>query len=162
MPIIDRSTPEGFARRTRKNLEFIKASGNPRAHIVTQITLSMLGIVVFPWERHGLVETDWITIAETEERGWPQWKITLGEATTITVFHLLEHLRNAIAHGLWSFDSDDRDPSKVLIKARDAISHDAPISWKASIRADDLDRFLICLLDYFREYLKWGTVFEDA
>jgi hypothetical protein len=44
-----------FCRRTRRNLEFIENApqNDPTApvHAVTQLALSLLGIVVFPYER---------------------------------------------------------------------------------------------------------------
>jgi hypothetical protein len=47
-----RNESEGFAQRTRENLEFIthaKQQGS-HVHVVTQLVNSMLGLVIFPWE----------------------------------------------------------------------------------------------------------------
>ena len=47
-----RNNPSGFAERTRKNLELIERAYSVGAdvHVVTQLMLSLLGIIVFPWE----------------------------------------------------------------------------------------------------------------
>jgi hypothetical protein len=52
-PINTRNEALEFARRTRRNLEFIemaKETGE-HVHVVTQLTISLLGLVVFPKER---------------------------------------------------------------------------------------------------------------
>jgi hypothetical protein len=49
---IDRNTISGFARRVRKNLDFMISARAADAdiHIVTHLTCSLLGLVVFPYE----------------------------------------------------------------------------------------------------------------
>ena len=49
---IKRNDTFEFARYTRSNLKCIesaKARGNHEAHQVTQLMLSLLGLIVFPW-----------------------------------------------------------------------------------------------------------------
>jgi hypothetical protein len=45
-----RNETEGFAKRTRRNLDFILAAQQQHedVHVVSQVVLSLLGIVVFP------------------------------------------------------------------------------------------------------------------
>lgn len=61
-----------FARRTRLNLEFIEhaAAGDPtKVHVVTQLTLSLLGLVVFPKEKLLLDHTTTKTLASLTNEG---------------------------------------------------------------------------------------------
>jgi hypothetical protein len=62
-----------FARRTRRNLEFIeKAKGEGASvHVVTQLTVSLLGLVVFPKERLLLDQAERKTIADMRTENWP-------------------------------------------------------------------------------------------
>lgn len=72
-----RNTTEGFARRIRKNLEFIISERRRGAdvHEVTQLTTSLLGLIVFPWESHALgIMNSW-RLSELESKGWPSWTI---------------------------------------------------------------------------------------
>ena len=47
---LTRNTTEGFARRVRKNLDFIikKCDEGEDVHEVTQLVTSLLGLIVFP------------------------------------------------------------------------------------------------------------------
>jgi HEPN pEK499 p136 len=89
-----------FARRTRRNLEFIekaKKTGEP-VHVVTQLTISLLGLVVFPKEKLLLDQAKAKTLAEMRVEGWPDWTITIDDDPknpTKTLHDLLRHVRNA-------------------------------------------------------------------
>jgi len=51
MPEIDRNTISGFAERTWKNYFFIermRTQFGTDVHIVTQLVISLLGLIVFP------------------------------------------------------------------------------------------------------------------
>ena len=49
---LSRNATEEFARRVRKNLDYIirKRNEGEDVHEVTQLVISLLGIIVFPWE----------------------------------------------------------------------------------------------------------------
>src|SRR4051794_9423391 len=53
--ILSRNSRSGFAQRTLKNLSYIEQTREQSApadvHVVTQLVLSMLGLVVIQWER---------------------------------------------------------------------------------------------------------------
>ena len=63
-----RNETEGFAIRTKKNMDFIVAAhdSGEDVHVVTQLVLSLLGMVVFPFERlHGFLWHETLTDLET-------------------------------------------------------------------------------------------------
>ena len=112
--------------RTSNSIDGAKQN-NPDApvHVITQLTLSLLGIVVFPYEKFDCAIFA-KTIADIEAEGWLGWCVTLdrpkkGKPSTVTLGNLLWRLRNAVAHNGISFDSD------VVFKARDeALTSSAP------------------------------------
>ncbi|MGH9668363.1 MAG: HEPN family nuclease [Bryobacteraceae bacterium] len=92
-----------FARRTRVNIEFLheaKTRGE-HVHIVTHLTNSLLGLIVIPKERYVFDRSKQITLVDLHAQGWPEWNITLdtGNERTTTLYGLIYHLRNAVAHG---------------------------------------------------------------
>jgi hypothetical protein len=138
-----RNTTEGFARRVRKNLDFIIGARHTGAdvHEVTQLTTSLLGLIVFPWEAGALQHLESQPLEQLEKDGWPRWTITLdrnGETTTLGT--LTKHLRNAAAHRRIRFSSDARELDTVEIQFEDATPHKG-VDWRASIRASYLKAF---------------------
>lgn len=102
-------------------------------HVVTQLVVSLLGLIVFPWEAHAdsAIRSTRLTVLEDE--GWPVWKESkiskgLGELT--------HRLRNAVAHRHIVFSSDARSLDEVTITF---TSRDG--DWEASIAADELRAF---------------------
>jgi len=69
-----------FAKATRQNLKFIEKSKDRGydVHVVTQLVLSLLGLVVFPKEKLSLLadEVKQMTIPRMASEGWPTWTIT--------------------------------------------------------------------------------------
>src|SRR5690242_5826282 len=70
-----RNETEGFAIRTRRNLDFILAAHQQHedVHVVTQVVLSLLGLVVFPFERISKESHQRWLLTDLEARGWPRW-----------------------------------------------------------------------------------------
>jgi hypothetical protein len=138
-----------FARRTRKNLEFIeKSKGQGEdVHIVTQLTLSLLGLIVFPKEKGLLDKTKSKTIKAMEDEDWPTWTITRGKEQTSTLYDLLYHLRNAVAHGRLTFTSDSPHIENVALIVEDKKPNDPEPYWCANIEAKDLHTFCLRFLD---------------
>jgi hypothetical protein len=68
-----------FARRTKINLEFIERAKDrgERVHEVTQLALSLLGLIVFPKEQLLLDKIDRIPLDDLTAQGWPKWQMTL-------------------------------------------------------------------------------------
>src|SRR5436190_17928665 len=112
-----------LARRTRRNLEFIEEAAGRQfdVHVVTQLTLSLLGLVVFPKEKLLLDETKRKTVATMTSEGWPTWTITRdeGKKQTKTLADILKHVRNAVAHGRLTFTSDSHRMEEVTIIVED-------------------------------------------
>lgn len=152
MHMPSRGTPQGFATRTLTNLDYIE-EGRKKGddvHAVTQRILSLLGLVIFPHEKQAFSEIESRSLAGLEHDGWPTWKVTLDEppknkTKTATLGRLLEHFRNAVAHGRVSYapenNADSRNPTLVTVVFEDAPNHNASPNWRASISADDLLEF---------------------
>jgi hypothetical protein len=141
---LTRNTTEGFARRVRKNLDFIikKRAEGEDVHEVTQLVTSLLGLIVFPWEDGALKHLESLCLSELEEEGWPRWNILLDEkGDTNTLGKLIWHLRNAASHRRLRFSSDRREMDKVEIEFEDAPRANAPPNWRAKINAADLKEF---------------------
>ena len=121
---------------------------------MTQLTISLLGLVVFPKERLLLEQAAATTIADMHAKGWPTWTIMLDdqEKPTTTLAHILKHLRNAVAHGRLTFTSDSRNIEEVAILIEDKKRREDPVPyWRARIDAKDLRGFCHCFLDFIED-----------
>lgn len=148
MALTSRNDPLGFAARTRKNLEYIEqAYGSADVHCVTQIANSLLGLIVFPYEKRFDLHVKDLKLRELAARGWPQWQLLKGECETLG--DLIHHLRNAVAHGHLKFSSDDREPARVAIIVEDYKKD--KLYWYAQIKADDLRTFCLRFIDLLEE-----------
>jgi len=139
-----RSTTEGFARRVRKNLDFIikKRTENEDVHEITQLVISLLGLIVFPWEAGALKQLESRSLSDLEREGWPHWDIMLDDkGDTKTLEKLTQHLRNAASHRRLRFSSDDPELSNVEIEFEDAPGQHKPTNWCATINAAKLKEF---------------------
>ena len=141
MRYASRNDALGFAHRSRKNLAFIEKaySDNADVHVVTQLVLSMLGLVIFPMERNLVARLEKLTLQDLDSRGWPSWTVELGTCGTLE--ELARHIRNAVAHGHIAFDSDDRDIANVRVRIEDFKPKGNRPYWRGSIAAIDLRSF---------------------
>lgn len=149
-----------FGRRTRRNFEFIERAQHDNSdapvHVVTQLTLSLLGIVIFPYERADELSSAIFakTIAEIKADGWLGWSITLDSPSpkgtpTRTLKDLFSHIRIAAAHGRLTFNSDSASLCEVAITAEDKPQKKgAPINWRAEIDGSQLRNFCLRFLDF--------------
>lgn len=150
---LSRNTTEGFARRVRKNLDFIieKRRESEDVHEVTQLAISLLGLIVFPWEAHALQHLENLSLVELESEGWPRWEILLDEkGDTKTLGKLTWHLRNAASHRRLKFSSDDRDMHLVEVEFEDSANAKSP-NWRAKINAANLKMFCDCFTKRLEE-----------
>jgi hypothetical protein len=151
-PIRTRNDALEFARRTRRNLEFVEAAKKDpsvKVHVVTQLTVSLLGLVVFPKEK--MLEIGTKTLDEMDVDGWPRWAITIDDPNrpTNTLADILRHLRNAIAHGRLMFTSDSENLDEVAIVVEDKRNKNDPSPyWRAQINGKDLRSFCFHFLDF--------------
>lgn len=153
-PVNTRNEPLEFARRTRRNLEFIERAKEEGecVHVVTQLTISLLGLVVFPKEKLLLNRTKTKTIENMRAEGWPSWTITLDndwKNPTRTLYDILRHLRNAVAHGRVTFTSDSGHLQEVAIIVEDKKqSNDPQPCWRAEIDGEHLRGFCLRLIEF--------------
>jgi hypothetical protein len=144
MQSLSRSSTEGFAKRVRKNLDFVirRRQEGDDVHEVTQLVVSLLGLIVFPWEANALKNLESLKLLDLQRDGWPPWEILLDEiGDTSTLGKLTWHLRNAASHRRIGFSSDDPDLSSVTITFEDAPASRAPANWRASISGEGLKGF---------------------
>ena len=128
-----RNDPLGFARRTRKNLENIERAYSVGAdvHVVTQLMLSLLGLIVFPMEKEFYQQIRHWRLEELEKQGWPKWEMSLDKSENLG--DLMYHLRNAVAHRHVTFSSDSRDINEVSIEFTDHRLRIPAPYWRAHI-----------------------------
>lgn len=151
--MIERDKPHGFVVRTMRNLRFIEKHrpSGAEVHEVTQLVLSLLGLVIFPRERHKRLKItphyEARTLLELKEQHWPQWNIS-GEPIT-TLGRLLSVIRHAAAHGSITFSSDARTFREVHLTFE---SEDPPWAkrkkkrtWIIDINGEGLRQFCECL-----------------
>lgn len=137
MKLASRNDSLGFAARCKKNLLHIERAFQSRedVHVVTQIVVSSLGLIVFPWERDAdqkIRSTPLSALDESQEAMWVEAKPSKGLGQPI------KHLRNAIAHGNIHFSSDDRDASKVIVSFGSENG-----DWQATMSAHNLQTFCL-------------------
>lgn len=138
----------GFAMRTRRNLELVRIAhgrGDKDAHVVTQAVLSLLGIVVFPYEQFFKEHHVNDRLSTLEQEGWPHWRQSGNVADDLQ--ELLRRIRNATAHSRIGFDSDSDDPEAVVISFSDL----GP--WRAELSAAETQDFCQRFLAYVEDRL---------
>ena len=160
----ERDVALGFACRVRKNLEFIleERKKGEDVHEVTQIILSLLGLVVFPWEsEHKAVmdKAQTMNLGDLEAKGWPHWKEGddfCGNEETFpigTLARLIRNLRNSVTHAHIQFSSDGRDASEVEVyfESYNPRKDKEKACWRASIRAGQLKLFCEKFVEFVLE-----------
>lgn len=149
-----RNSPKGQACRQWMNflvLERAHGKDPAKVHIVWALVSSLLGLVVIPHER-GLVAPDsGPDLEELERRGWPSWNIERDtyQKKTQTLGRLIEHIRNAVAHGRITFEPEDaRCLSGTMLKVEDRRNEKRrPVEWRAQIDCAQLETFCSKLVD---------------
>ena len=162
----DRTVALGLAQRTLKNLKYIKkaAEAAEDVHLITDLTNSLLGLVIVPKAEYEGAELWNVTLKELEKNKWPQWKITkdeLGAAIekywtpTKDLGRLVAHLRNAAAHGRFEYTGEPNSLklSKVTLVVRDKPGKNKPVNWEAEIGGEDLYKFCTLLTKHIENRL---------
>ena len=151
----DRNDALEFAARTRRNLSFIEeqAANGAHVHVVTQLAVSLVGLIVFPKEKLLLSSTKKKTILAMNAEGWPVWHITKDEAKyrTATLYDIVRHLRNALAHGRLQFTSDSPQITEVAVIVEDKETGHSETDWRAEITAEDLRLFCYKFIDFIED-----------
>jgi hypothetical protein len=136
----DRNQSLEFARRTMRNLDFIiEAQDKNSVHVVTQSIMSLLGLVVFPWERSAIDAVKKKKLPILSSQGWPKWDMT--GKNVVNLGNLIKRLRDSVAHGKVEFDSDSPEPAEVVVKFSTAPKRQTTADWSGQIRGDHLIQF---------------------
>jgi hypothetical protein len=129
-PLESRNLSSGLAKRTLKNLDFIKkASGDSDVHAVTQLVNSLLALLVFPAEKEKIFfarfsrvkfrDSSDLSLIRTmliEELSIPSLEVArFGKCEDLGRF--FERIRNAISHKHLDFSGTDPD-SRVLAEVK--------------------------------------------
>ena len=144
-----------FVRRVRLNLEAVDAVASvapAKAHQLTQLVLSLVGLVTLPRESHYLVAAGDRTLQELAAEGWPVWTIAHDssrrpEKVADTLGDLLWHLRSTMASGQIRMTSGDRPLADVTVYFDQQVAGGGIKTWSASITAPDLRSFCLKLIE---------------
>ncbi len=150
-PYVSRNDAIVFASRVQKNLRHImdEFDNQEDVHVVTQLATSLLGLVVFPWEKNLVSHIKKVKLRELADKGWPEWSITLGHAETLG--ELVRHIRNAVAHGSIRFSSDSRLLGEVVFEVEDSKPRASKPYWRAHIGGRELYSFCLLFSEYIEE-----------
>ena len=142
-------------RRTRKNLDFIrKARGNGEdVHKVTQLVISLLALIVHPWERYPSGKFWTVKMNTLAKEGWPEWRIAYGHHRSQNLRELTRRVRNAISHGYIDFSSDSPCLSEVSMVMRDRKDKHSPFYWEAESSGEELYCFCIWFTKYVEDMI---------
>lgn len=144
MAQIARNNPLGFAGFAWQNFEFIERAAehrpdNQNLHPVTQLVLSLFGLIVFPHEQ-GCYEFNQ-QVREMVPESLLEWSSWNASSHCERLEQLIENLRHAIAHAGIKFSSPSHKLSEVDVSFCKRDYDTGAIMWTAKIRADRLREF---------------------
>jgi hypothetical protein len=142
-----------FAHRVRLNLDAVDAVAQVapgKAHQLTQLVLSFVGLIVLPRETHYLHIAGHERLADLATRGWPTWTIVNDlsrrpGASSDTLADLLWHLRSVITSGRIRTTAGDVPFKDVTVFFDQQVAGGGIDTWSASISAPDLRTFCMKL-----------------
>jgi hypothetical protein len=143
-----------FAHRVRLNLDAIDAVASvapAKAHQVTQLVLTLIGLIVLPRETHYLEAAGDRTLPSLAAEGWPTWTIAHDlsrrpEGASDTLGDLLWHLRSTISSGQIRLTAGDKPFAEVSVYFDQQVAGGEIVTWSASISAPDLRVFCVKLV----------------
>jgi hypothetical protein len=161
-PLESRTLSSGLAKRTLRNLDFIKrATSDPNVHPVTQVVNSLLALLVFPFEKEKTFfaafskekfrdpsDLSFIRTMLAEQLLIPSLEIVkFGRCEDLGRF--FERTRNAISHKHLDFsgaDPDSRILGDVTVTLKDCVPrkkdtpcHPSDFFWEIRMTAADLE-----------------------
>jgi hypothetical protein len=144
-----------FAHRVRLNLDAVDAVASvapAKAHRLTQLVLSLVGLVTLPRESHYLLAAGDRSLQDLAAEGWPAWTIAHDssrrpERTADTLADLLWHLRSTIASGQIRMTAGDKPIAEVVVYFDQQVAGGDIATWSASIPAPDLRTFCLKLIE---------------
>ena len=109
----NRNEPTGLVERTMKNLVALEKLASMRAdvHLISQLILTLLGLIVFPKEGGEFDASYDVQLDKLND--WPKWDTTTGEVKTLK--QLLINLRHAVSHRNIEFSSEGRRYEDVYL-----------------------------------------------
>ena len=144
-----------LARRTRKNLDFIRKARRKRENVleVTQLVISLLALIVHPWERHSAGKFWNVKMSALVKQDWPEWEIAYGHRRCRNLGDMTRRVRNAMSHGYISFSSDSPCLSQVSMVMRDRKPPNPEFFWEARISGEGLYLFCIRFTQYVEDQI---------
>ena len=147
------SETRAFAQRIRLNLDAIDAvvSVAPtRAHRVTQLVLTLVGLIALPNQNHYLEAAGDEPLLRLAEQGWPTWSVVHDLSrrpgfSPDTLADLLWHLKSVVTSGRIGMTSGDRPFEEVSVYFDQQVAGRDIATWSASISAPDLRTFCLKL-----------------
>lgn len=161
-PLNSRTLSSGLARRTLKNLDFIKKNASrTEVHPVTQVVNSLLGLLVFPVEKEKKFlalfskvkfndpsNLSGIRAALIQRLPVPSVQVAkFGRCEDLSKF--FTRVRNAVSHKHLEFSGPDPD-SRILAEVTVTLTdgpRGKPFDWEISVTAEDLEklsRYIAC------------------
>ncbi len=155
-PVLD------FARRTKKNLEFIERShisgrlnSENDVYEVTQLINSLLGLLVFPQQKFydAIPETP---LAELMKAGWPAIVPVEGRLREDNLRQLLRYLRNGVSHFNLEFLTDRHNRIYGISIWNTPPNSDRP-DWKVNLSLQDLKKIIYKFIDTLEERINLNS-----
>ena len=142
---------QDFADRTRDNLAAIEGlvetqrqkEKKPTVFEITQLINSCLGLIVMPREKD-IKKIPRTSLGELETQGWPIPRLTNSSERphNLNLRHLIEYLRNAIAHFNIEFTHNDHNEITGLKIWNQKERGDCPRKWESTLSVCDLRDFV--------------------
>ena len=151
-----------FARRTKKNLEFIEHSltrdrlnSENDVYEVTQLINSLLGLLVFPQQKFydAIPETP---LLELVKDGWPEIIPVEGNLKEDNLRQLLRYLRNGVSHFNIEFLTN-RHNKIIGISIWNTPPHTDKPDWKVNLSLQDLKKIVYKFIDTLEERINLNT-----
>lgn len=141
-----------FAERTEKNLEFVRealiADEDADVFEVTQLTNSLLGLMVFPQQRF-FQQISRTPLEDLTRDGWTLPSNSGRYCPATDLHELLRHMRNSLTHCNIKFL--DNDGVITGLKMWDRRNRNSPIDWEAELTIDELDAFITKFIQLIKE-----------
>lgn len=134
-----------FAKRTRHNLEIIRAhkEQNQEAYEVTQLVNSLLGLILLPKEKSCL-KLPKTSLNALSEQGWPAAALQPTEGKTPENLRDLHRLlRNSVAHFNIEFTSMLDNITGLELCNKCPCGN---VTWKIRLSLEEIEQLLECLL----------------
>lgn len=144
-----------FARRTKKNLEFVEAcaareSGAEQdVYEVTQLVNSLLGLLVFPQQEfYNTIPA--LPLTRLVEMGWPNLQLLRGSTPGHNLQGLVRYMRNGVSHNNIEFFSKDGKKISGLRLWNIPMGSRTP-DWEIELTLEDLKKIVYKFIDLIEE-----------